>query len=308
MLSRRFSLTPITLGLLSAFAVGTSLFGSLPVSAQPATASTTAKPAPSSKAPAQDDGPVAVTARTNNPSAPIPETKPLQKNQFSNFGNPLLNNRGELVFMGRYHTDKGDGNYGSALFTIKPDGSWAYIRDGVKGLNFSSAISSIHQVGVSDSGDMIFNATLDEMAKPFKVSGSEVANGNVRQAGLFIKNAEGLKSLYMMGQEIPNNPATYIGFSNASINSKGTVSFIGTYTDPDGRGLFILENGKLTIVARSGQKTPAGGETQYSEHFYPSAINDRGEVAFFCRISGGGGIFVRRPTFSHSRFEFHWLR
>lgn len=292
MFSRRFSLT---LGLLSVLVLVGS--GQHNVNAQQAGSQSNPQTAQSSKATAQEDGPVAVTARTNNkPAESAPETKPLAPNHFGNFGMPLLNSKGELAFMGRFVSAKGDNGYGSGLFVLKPDGSWSYVRDGDKGINFKASLLSIHQVSFSENGDLVFSATLDEMAKPFGVSGTLApATSNIRQSGIFIKTAEGIKSIYQMGQEIPDNPATYIGFSSASINSKGTLAFIGTYTDPDGRGLFILENGKLKLVARSGQKTPAGPDTQYSEHFYPTAINERGELAFFCRVSGGGGIFVLRP-------------
>lgn len=290
MFSRHFSLT---LGLLSAI-----LFvNTLPGAAQ---TQQTGPPGSSQTPPkviVQDDGPVAVTPRTNRPVENPNEPKPLAKNHFGNFGMPILNNRGELAFMGRYVSDKGDNGFGSSIFVLKADGSWDYVRDGASGLNFKSPIWSIHQVSLSESGDLVFSATLEEKAKAFSVSGSAAdASGNSRQSGIFIKTADGIKSIYQMGQEIPNNPATYIGFSNASINSKGTLAFVGTYTDPDGRALFILENGKLNSVARSGQKSPAGPETQYSEHFYPTSINERGELALFCRISGGGGIFVRRAN------------
>ncbi|MBS1810515.1 MAG: hypothetical protein JST84_20285 [Acidobacteria bacterium] len=290
MFTRRFSLT---LGLLSAFAVVGNLAGPVNVQAQQTGQQATSQTA--SKSTAQEDGPVAITPRTNKPATDINAPKPLAQNHFGNFGMPLLNSKGDLAFVGRFASEKGENGFGSGLFVRKANGSWSYVRDGEAGLNFKSPIWSIHQVSLSENGDVVFSATLDEKAKPFSVSGGAAdVSAGIKQSGIFIKTAEGVKSLYQMGQEIPNNPATYIGFSNASINSKGTMAFVGTYTDPDGRGLFILEDGKLNIVARSGQKTPAGEQTQYSEHFYPTAINERGEVALFIRISGGGGIFVRR--------------
>lgn len=289
MFSRRFSLT---LGLLTTLvAVGSGL-GQFQAQAQPT--STQAAPV---KPAAQDDGPVAVTPRTNVKVAAAPEEpKPVVKNMFGNFGMPMLNSKGDLAFLGRFASGKAEGGFASGAFIFKPDNTWAYTRDGDSGANFKAPILSIHQITMSDNGDLVFTATIDEMAKPYAVSGTIApTTSNIRQSGLLLKNAEGIKLIYQMGQEIPNNPATYIGFSNASINSKGTLAFIGTYTDPDGRGLFIQENGKLTLVARSGQRTPAGPDTQYSEHFYPTPINERGELAFFCRVSGGGAIFRYGP-------------
>lgn len=292
MFSRRF---PLTLGLLTALTAVGSGVGQCYAQAQ----ATGSQANPPAKATTQDDGPVAVTPRTNvrtaAPTAPE-EPKAAVKHQFGNFGMPMLNNKGDLAFLGRFATNKAEGAFASGAFIFKPDNSWTYLRDGDNGTNFKSTILGIHQITMSENGDLVFTATVDEMAKPYAVSGTIApATSNMKQAGLFIKTSEGVKLLYQMGQEIPNNPATYIGFSNASINSKGTLAFIGTYTDPDGRGLFIQNNGKLELVARSGQRTPAGPDTQYSEHFYPTAINERGELAFFCRVSGGGAIFRYGP-------------
>jgi hypothetical protein len=296
MSSRRFSLT-----LLAALGIAGSFVTPLPIKAQavsqkPAATGQnkpTAKPTPQTTG----DGPVALTERTNTRKPGEDTPKPLQKNQFGNFGAPLLNNKGDIAFVGRYVSEQSEGGYGSGVFLRKADGSWSYVRDGEKGVNLPAPILAMNQASLNENGDLLFTSTLNIKAPSFKVSGVEQdVSGNLKQSGILMKTAAGVKTVYLMGEEIPNNPATYIGFSAASINSKGTMAFIGTYTDPDGRGLFILENGKLSLVARSGQKTPADETSQYSEHFFPSAINERGEVAFFCRISGGGAIFVRRPT------------
>src|SRR5262249_38187680 len=79
-----------------------------------------------------------------------------------------------------------------------------------------------------------------------------------------------------------------------STNSKGVTAFIGTYTDPDGRGLFLAEEGKKRIIVRSGQRVGNGIEGVFSEHYYPTPINERGEVAFLGRIGEKAGIFVSR--------------
>jgi hypothetical protein len=108
-----------------------------------------------------------------------------------------------------------------------------------------------------------------------------------------VRTAAGTKALVRLGEEVPNMPSFFSGFANASTNSKGTTAFIGTYSDPDGKGLFLIENGKMRLVARSGQKIPTGEDRVFSEHYYPSRLNERGELAWFSRIgSDGGGIFV----------------
>lgn len=297
MFSRRFSLTPHfprVLGLLLVFGtVGQSI-----IWAQAVTQKTPAQPnrTQSARPSTSEEGPVAVTPRTNERKVEPEAPKAPKQNQLGNFGFPLLNNSGDLAFTARYASEKSEGGYGSSILIRRADGTWEYVREGDKGKDFPAGLATINHVYLNDKGELTFTGAMNIKTPAFKVSGSEQdASGNTKQGGLFTRTADGLKALYLMGQEIPNNPATYIGFATASMNSKGTLSFIGTYTDPDGRGLFILENGKLSLVARSGQKTPAGDDTQYSEHFYPTTINERGEVAFFCRINAGGAVFLRRP-------------
>ncbi len=112
---------------------------------------------------------------------------------------------------------------------------------------------------------------------------------------LYVKTAGGIKSLLKLGDEVPNMPSRFTGFSNPTTNSQGVTAFIGTYGDPDGRGLFLVENGKPRIIVRSGQRVGLGIEGSYSEHYYPSQINDRSEIAFLGRVGDKSGIFVSRP-------------
>jgi len=88
-------------------------------------------------------------------------------------------------------------------------------------------------------------------------------------------------------------PSRFSGFANVSSSAKGVIAFIGTYSDPDGKGLFVYDEGGLTLVVRSGQKIAPGATEVFSEHYYPSTVNERGEIAFFARISGGGGVFLK---------------
>ena len=116
MSSRRFSLTPLTLGLLVTLGLsGNSVAYSQTQGAvtPKAPASSTAQKNQSNKPAAQEDGPVAVTPRSNEQKA-VPETpKPLKENQLGSFGFPLLNNKGELAFTTRYVSAKGEGGYGA---------------------------------------------------------------------------------------------------------------------------------------------------------------------------------------------------
>lgn len=248
-----------------------------------------AKPAPS------DDGPVAITtAPKRNTEKPV-VAKAGVKGEFGSLGAPVMNNRGDVAFMARFLEEPATNKYSTGYFTRNAKGEWGFIKEGDKGTNFTAPLISLGNMHLNNNGEITFTGTIDKEAPRLGVTGSEAnISEGMKLSGLFTKTAAGVKGLAYIGEEIPNNPAKFLGFASASTNSKGTMSFIGTYTDPDGRGLFIVEDGKFKLVARSGQRTPIGEDTSYSEHFYPSMINEKGEIAFYCRINGGGAIFVRR--------------
>src|SRR5205085_5081147 len=41
-------------------------------------------------------------------------------------------------------------------------------------------------------------------------------------------------------------------------------------------------------------KVASNSSETFSEHYYPSTLNERGEIAWFSRVPSGGGIFVLR--------------
>lgn len=296
MSNRRLSLT---FGLLLTITGAISLAGYQTVSAQQSVQKKSVPPAGQTSAPVktdkQDDGPVALTPKVERSETGAIVS--LGPNQLGNFGPPMINNKGDVAFIGRYMTDKPN-TLGSGFFTYRRDGTWTSIHEGDKEPNLNATIINMGTASINDDGDVTFIATVDKPVPDLRVAGSDVVvSKDMKLSGVFTKSAKGvIKKIATIGEEVPNTPSLFLGFSNSSMNTKGVLTFIGTYTDPDGRGMFVLENGKLSLVARSGQRSPAGTDTIYSEHFYPSNINERGELAFFCRISGGGAIMVRRPT------------
>jgi hypothetical protein len=98
-----------------------------------------------------------------------------------------------------------------------------------------------------------------------------------------------------LGEEVPKMPSIFSVISNPTTNTRGVTAFIGTYSDPDGRGLFFVEEGKLNLVVRSGQRLAPNVEGTFSEHYYPTPINERNEVAFLARLSDKSGVFIGRP-------------
>ncbi len=247
---------------------------------------------------ADQSEPVAVTER---PRREIPgDSKEITPEDFGNFRFPVINNKGEIAFLALYKNPAAQNNASVAIFVRQADGSWKITREGEKASNLPEGIHGFAVPSFNDNGDLTFYSTFgsaaDANATPAADPNDPIAHSVARNGALFVKTAQGLKSLVKLGDEVPNMPSHFSGFANPSTNSKGVTAFIGTYTDPDGRGLFMVEGGKLRLVIRSGQKVGSNIEGTYSEHYYPAPINERGEVAFMQRIGEKSGIFVARQN------------
>lgn len=219
--------------------------------------------------------------------------------QFGSFLNPQINNRSEIAFVGRYPVAGVQNSFGQAIFVRSSDGQWSYLRDVDKPKNLDESGFSFSLFNLNDRGDLAFTAAYGK--RPLLHADTHggttpPAASMDKNSGIFIRSADGFSNLVSLGQEVPNMPSRFSSFSNASMNSKGTIAFVAAYVDPDGRGLFINEGGKLRIAARSGQRINPNEPQVFSEHYYPSSINERGEVAFLARVGVGAGIFVLRST------------
>ncbi len=245
-----------------------------------------------------EDEPVAITPKS---AAVVEEVAPkpaptLRPDQHGNFRNPATNAKGQVAFLS-LHNAPGSATGGTQTICVtQDDGKFKMTREGAKILNLKDEITSITSVAISENGDLTFIANLaGKEPLPENPNAPNRDQYISKPTGLFIRNAEGIKVLLRLGEEVPNMPSFFSGIANASSNSKGQTAFIATYTDPDGKGLFILENGKAKLIVRSGQKIGAGETRVFSEHYYPARINERGEIAWFSRIgSDGGGIFILR--------------
>ncbi len=281
----------------AALVLGVLLLGVFRAGAQPQSAQDK-KPAPAKAE--QDDGPVAVTPRVNRDKPP--EVRPLGKDEFGNFRYPVINNKGDVAFVALYIAEGTPNNSGQSVFLRKADGTWQVTREGEKATNLPEPVFGFSLPALNDNGELTFYAGFGKApgSSTMPAESTPDALGNVdrapRYGALYLKSAEGLKSLVKLGEEVPAMPSHFSGVANATTNSKGVTAFIGTYSDPDGRGLFLVEGGKLRLVVRSGQRIGNNEEGTFSEHFYPSPINERNEVAFMQRIGDRSAIFVARPT------------
>ncbi len=263
---------------------------------------------PPAKQPAQqpaqqkDDEPVAVTDRAKIEKSL--GTKDITGEEFGVFRPPVINNKGEIAFVSTFKSATAKDGTDQSIFVRGADGKWKIMRQGEKAENMPKGIYGFGGLfAFNDNGDLTFIASFgDETSKPATTPAVAMdpndplaAQSVPMNKSIYVKSASGLKSLLKLGEEVPAMPSHFTGFANASTNSQGVSAFIGMYGDPDGKGLFLIEGGKLRLICRSGQTVGNGIEGTFSEHYYPTQINERNEVAFLARVGEKSAIFVSRP-------------
>ena len=249
--------------------------------------------------PRKEEDPVPVTERSQVLQPSLGDQ--LGLDQFGSFFAPQINNRGDVAFIGRYRSQTAPDGFGQAIYVRTAQGEWRFLRHSDRPSNLNETNFVFGPFSFNDRGDLIATAVFGTRP-PLHPSTQGTGAGTAAQAsternvGIFLKRADNFSNVVQLGQEVPNMPSKFSGFSNPSINTKGTIAFVAAYADPDGRGLFISEEGKLRIVARSGQRIAPDAPAVFSEHYYPSRINELGEVAFLSRVGVGAGIFVSRAS------------
>ena len=280
------------------------LIGMIPIAAQEKeqekkTTGQPAKPAAAAQDPAKDDEPVAVTEKAK--TAPVVIAPVLTESQFGNFRYPTINNKGEIAFLGLFSSAKNDNRGEQRLFYQAEGGGWkSILASGEIAADSKDKLTNLGVPHVNELGEATFSAGFVGAGESEVAAQAPVHDSNdpaahrpyIPKTGLYKKTAAGLQTLLKMGGEVPNMPSYFTGISNVSANNKGTTAFIGTYSEPDGRGLFFHANGKLQLMARSGQRIGVNETGTFSEHYYPSVINDRDEVAFLGRSGDKSGIFM----------------
>ncbi|HKQ73162.1 MAG TPA: choice-of-anchor tandem repeat NxxGxxAF-containing protein [Blastocatellia bacterium] len=273
-------------------------------SEQDASQKETQKPAqkPNSQ-PAQqgEDEPVAVTPRIFAEKSSEGRAAP-KSDEFGNFRPPIINNKGEVAFVSWFGAPTPNQSFGQSIFVRAADGNWRVTLQGEKAANLPKAVNSFgSQYSFNDNGDLTFIGAFDDQSQkpapavPTDSNDPLAAPARPMNKSIYLKSSSGLKSLLKLGEDVPAMPSHFSGFSNVSTNIQGVTAFIGMYSDPDGKGLFLIEGGKLRLVCRSGQPIGNGEEGTFSEHYYPTQINKRNEVAFLARIGDKSGIFISRP-------------
>ncbi len=105
-----------------------------------------------------------------------------------------------------------------------------------------------------------------------------------------------------IGDEVPGGGNIIFDFEPTSINNRGDLGF-GADVSTGGEGVFIKDrNGRLTLVARSGDAAPGGG-TFASFFFITTPLNDRGDLTYhFFLEPVGSPSGVNSAVYRYTRF------
>ncbi|MCI0489970.1 MAG: hypothetical protein L0229_25535 [Blastocatellia bacterium] len=210
------------------------------------------------------------------------------------FGQPAINNNGDVAFFACGETDEGfffgDGvfKYSAGEITKVVVGNDPSPIGGTFALNFIPAQS----VQMNNNGDVLFRAgVILDLFMPEKL-------------GMFLMTGEGIKPIEVDGDPMPTGGIiTPDTFGHGDLNDKGEVAFVAGLTGgASSSGIFLNSNGQISKIMAQGDPTPIGGvfSTQVGLPigFTTPGINDNSAVAFAAQVTDGNArsaIFLASP-------------
>ena len=208
------------------------------------------------------------------------DTAPGTSDNFTGFGNPILNNAGQTVF-------KGSLNNGSRT----DEGFWS--DGGGNGLALVARMGDVVP-GNSDTfsyipaSGLLYNPTL-----VFNDAGQTAFNAYYARFDLGIWSEGAGNGLALVAREGGVAPGTSNNFNNIGtvvLNNAGQTAFLGSFhtsTGADG-GIWSEGGGSgLALVTRLGDMAPGTSDT--FSNFSSPIINDMGQIAFRGSLNSSTG-------------------
>jgi hypothetical protein len=166
------------------------------------------------------------------------------------------------------------------IFRTDATGTVAIVREHSDVPDGGTFTSVLGDPVVNDRGQVAFFAEL---------------TGGPADFGIFRGEGAALTPVFVANQIAPGGE-TFVDFSDPVINRRGQLAAIGSLTNgASSAGLFVSDGTDGDAIALQGQPAPAGGNYRQRDAFLqPIRLNDRGEVAFTARLTGGtssSGIF-----------------
>jgi hypothetical protein len=195
--------------------------------------------------------------------------------QFTALRNPSLNDSGQVAFIGSVSSPpllSGD------VFLASADGVLAVVHTGdpAPGGGTFSGFSAPH---VNAAGQVAFRASSAPFPPP--------------AGGVFVfSRHHGIRSVVLTGDSAPGGGTFANIGSSITFDAHGRVAFQGVFSSPFDNGVFLISDGNLEAIARSGDPAP-GGDT-FTTVADPRLSTDGGMLFTAGTPSTGSGVFVAR--------------
>jgi len=233
--------------------------------------------------------------------------------------NPFITLRGDVVFDSDSNTLLSDGKSITPLAlegspapgggTLSPSVHAANDQGALATFAFVNDSTATQGIFLTDGGRTVAIAR-DDVAPPTggqflnlfdpavndrgQVAFESEMTGGSADFGVFRGEGSGLTPIFLAGQAAPGG-SIFADFGNPVLNSHGQVADVCVLDDFASAGIFVSDGTNTVAIAVEGQAAPKGGNYRNPNAFIGKVrLNDRGDVAFTSRLSGGtstNGVF-----------------
>jgi len=221
------------------------------------------------------NGMLAQVARSSR--API-----LEKERFEGFLPPVINNKGQMAFVG-YHPGLSLTVYVGSLYLANGSTPVELANAGQVAPDGNGKFVVFSNPAINDKGQVAFQSIL-----------TETREGDRDNKGIFLATAGRVVQIARSGQPAPDGSGTVLDVSVPLLNNEGQVTFGVTYTGStptriqDTAIMRGTAGGELRQIARTG--FPGADRNGRVAAIGPPRINNKGQIAF-----GASFIEAREP-------------
>jgi len=201
---------------------------------------------------------------------------------FSNFGNVVLNNSGEIAVLGSLAGPGVDSSNDQGIWLGDSDSLNLVTREGRRAPGTTARFASFLSPVLNDKGQAAFRGDL---------TGSGVSSTNNR--GIWSEAGGSLALIAREGSSAPGTSEKFRNIGATVVNDAGQTAFIGSLTTSTGsfftnRGIWSEGGGSLALVARDGMAAPGTGSRFFGFGNQTPVLNGVGQVAFQGFLLGFG--------------------
>ena len=218
--------------------------------------------------------------------------------QFSEFGNPALNNSGQAAMLAALTGTSGSSADNEGVFRGDGVSLVQIVRKGIAAPDANGVLNAFGSPVINASGQVAFISVL-----------SATSGGQFDSAGVYRGDGISLTQVARAGDAAPDSNGMFYGFAGpTALADGGAVAFwaqlvgtIGSLTGVDDGGIFIADGVDTVQAAREGDVLE--GSTILNANFLQgmnSGLNVHGQVAYHASLADGReGVFLFTP-------ELYW--